>query len=122
MNWRDFRILLYFVVAAVILSIVGWIALSPAITWFAPVVALGLISVGLGVNSLVLVNHTDKRIEAINGTLKSIEQIQEAIQKEQSVSHSPIIPTLQAFSQLYLDYVGKQQKGEEQQENTNDTE
>jgi len=121
MNWRNFRILLYFVVAAVILSIVGWIVLSPTITWFAPVVALGLVSIGLGVNSLVLVNHTDKKIEAISGTLKSIKQIQEAIQKEQSASHSPIIPTLQALSQLYLDYLGKQQSGEEQQENTNDT-
>jgi NACalpha-BTF3-like transcription factor len=91
--------------------------------WFAPVVSLVLISIGLGFNSLVLVRHMDRKIEAITLTLKNIEQIQEAIQKkqkEQSSSPSAIVPTLQAFSQLYLDYLTKQQREEEQQENIKD--
>jgi sulfite exporter TauE/SafE len=123
MHWRDFRILVYFVVAAVIFGIVGWVTLAPTITWIIPIVTLGLILLGLGINSLVLVTHTYKKIEAISETLKSIEQIQEAIQKEQkeqSSSNPPIVPTLQAFSQLYLDYVTKQQIKDEQQKSTDD--
>ena len=96
---------------------------------FAPVISLGLILIGLGVNSLVLVSQTDRKIKAINVTLENIEQIQEAIQreqKEQSSSPSTIVPTLQAFSQLYLDYLTKQQRGggeeeeEQQQKNIKD--
>ncbi len=123
MNRRDSMTLIYFVVAAVIFAVIGWFTLSPAIKWAAPAVALGLISVGLGVNSLVLVNHTDRKIETMNEALKSIKQLQEEMQKEQkeqSSSGSTIVPTLQAFSQLYLDYLAKQQSGEEQQNNTND--
>ncbi len=123
MNWRDSMTLIYFVVAAVIFAVIGWFTLSPAIKWAAPAVALGLISVGLGVNSLVLVNHTDRKIETMNEALKSIKQLQEEIQKEQkeqSSSGSTIVPTLQAFSQLYLDYLAKQKSGEEQQNSNND--
>jgi hypothetical protein len=126
MNWRDSMTLIYFVVAAVIFAVIGWFTLSPAIKWAAPAVALGFISVGLGVNSLVLVNHTDRKIETMNEALKSIKQLQEEIQKEQkeqSSSSSKIVPTLQAFSQLYLDYLSKQKSGEEQQNsNTDDIE
>ena len=116
MNWRDSMTLIYFVVAAVIFAVIGWFTLSPAIKWAAPAVALGLISVGLGVNSLVLVNHTDRKIETMKEALKSIKQLQEEIQKEQkeqSSSSSPIVPTLQAFTQMYLDYLAKQQSEEE---------
>ncbi len=123
MNWRDSMTLIYFVVAAVIFAVIGWFTLSPAIKWAAPAVALGLISVGLGVNSLVLVNHTDRKIETMNEALKSIKQLQEEIQKEQkeqSSSGSTIVPTLQVFSQLYLDYLAKQKGGEEQQNSNND--
>ncbi len=120
MHWRDFRILVYFVVAAVIFGIVGWGILAPGITWIVPILTLGLILLGLGINSLVLVTHTYKRVEAISETLKSIEQIQEAIQKEQSSSSPPIVPTLQAFSQFYLDYVTKQQNKDEPQKSTDD--
>ena len=124
MNWRDYMTLVYFVVAALIFAIIGWFTLSTDIKWAAPAVALGIISVGLGVNSLVLVNHTDRKIEAINNILKSIQQLQEEIQKEQkeqSSSGVPIVPTLQAFSQLYLDYIAKQGGGNEQQNQPTDT-
>jgi hypothetical protein len=119
MHLRDFRILIYFIIAAVVLGVVSWIVLPPSAVWVAPVVALGLISIGLGVNSVVLADRTNKRIEAIQETLIRIEQTQEAIQKEhekQSGPHSMIIPTLQAFTQLYMDSVAEQQSGEEQQE------
>ena len=123
MRWRDFRILLYFIIAAVIFGIISWVTLAPGITWVAPVVALGFISIGLGINILALVNRTGKKIEAISETLKSIQQIQEAIQKEQkeqSGSRSSIVPTLQAFSELYLDYFARKKSGEEQQKSTDD--
>jgi hypothetical protein len=123
MRWRDFKTLIYFVIAAVIFGAVCWVILSPDVMWFAPVVSLVLISIGLGFSILVLIRHTDSKIEAITITLENIKQIQEAIQKnqkEQSSSSSTIVPTLQAFSQLYLDYLTKQQSGEEQQNNIKD--
>jgi hypothetical protein len=118
MHLRDFMTLLYFVVAAIVLGIISWVTLSPTVKWVTPIIALGLISVGLGVNSIVLVRHTDKKIEAINETLRTIGQVQEELQKEQkeqTSSRSHIVPTLQAFSQLYLDYLAKQETGEENQ-------
>ena len=123
MHWRDFRILLYFIIAAVVLGILSWTMLPPSAVWAAPVVGLGLISIGLGTNSIVLADRTNKKIEAIKKTLIHIEHIQEAIQKEQekqSGPHSTIVPTLQAFTQLYMDSIAKQQSGEEQQETAGD--
>ncbi len=116
MNWRDFMVLMYFVVAAILLGIIGWVTLSPAIKWAAPAVALGLIAVGLGLNSLVLANRLDRKLGAMSEAIDNIKQIQEAIQKEQNEqagSRSTIVPTLQAFSQFYLDYLDKQQSSEE---------
>jgi hypothetical protein len=119
MHLRDFRIFIYFIIAAVVLGVVSWTVLPPSAIWVAPVVALGLISIGLGVNSVVLADRTNKKIEEIQETLIHIEQMQEAIKKEQekqSGPHSMIIPTLQAFTQLYMDSVTEQKSGEEQQE------
>ncbi|MFC1950041.1 phage holin family protein [Chloroflexota bacterium] len=124
MNWRDFMTLMYFVAAAILFGIVGWITLSPAVKWAAPAVALGLIAVGLGINSLALVNRIDRKLGAMSETIDNIEQIQEAMQKEQNEkagSHSTIGPTLQAFSQLYMDYLAKKPSGEEPQRDSNDT-
>ncbi len=124
MNWRDFMTLMYFVIAAILFGIVGWVTLSPAVKWAAPVVALGLIAVGLGVNSLVLVNRIDRKLGAMSETIDNIEQIQETMQKEQNEQAGPsstIVPTLQAFSQLYMDYLAKQQSGEEPQRDSNNT-
>ncbi|MFC1909738.1 hypothetical protein ACFLXC_00380 [Chloroflexota bacterium] len=124
MHWRDYRILMYFFTAAVIFSILSWVTLSPILTWAASIitaiVASGFILIGLGVNSLVLINRACKKIAMIGDALKNIEQTQEVIMKEQkeqgerSGAHSSIVPTLQAFSQLYFDHVNKtQSKGEE---------
>ena len=119
MNWRDFRIFVYFIIAAVVLGVVSWTMLPSSTLWVAPVVALGLILTGLGINSLVLTCRTNKKIEAIQEMLVRIEQMQETIQKEQekqSGSHTTIVPTLQAFTQLYMDSLANQQSGNEQQE------
>ena len=106
MHYRNLRIFTYSTIAAFILGIVGWVTLPPDVAWIAPIVALVLILLGLGINILALINRADRNIDSIIETLKNMEQIQETIQKEQkeqSHFHSPIIPTLQAFSQLYLD-------------------
>lgn len=123
MHWRDFKILIYFIIAAVVLGIASWTLLQSSAAWIAPVITLGLISIGLGTNSIVLADRTNKKIEAIQEMLVRIEQMQEAIQKEQekqSGPHSTIIPTLQALTQLYMDSLAGQQSGEEQQETTGD--
>jgi hypothetical protein len=123
MHWRDFRIFIYFIIAAVVLGTVSWMLLPSSAGWVTPVVALGLVLTGLGINSLVLACRTNKKIEAIQETLTRIEQMQEAIQKEQekqSGPHSTIVPTLQAFTQLYIDSLAEQQGGEDQQETVGD--
>lgn len=54
-----------------------------------------------------------------------LDSLEEQIQKEfneQKGTHSTIVPTLQAFSQLYMDYLAKQKAGEEKQNDKNDEE
>jgi UDP-N-acetylmuramyl pentapeptide phosphotransferase/UDP-N-acetylglucosamine-1-phosphate transferase len=123
MHWRDFRVFIYFIVAAVVLGVVSWKMLPSSAVWVAPVVALGLLLTGLGINNLVLTCRTNKKIEAIQEMLVRIEQMQEAIQKEQekqSGSQTTIVPTLQAFTQLYMDSIADRQSEEEQQETAGD--
>ena len=108
MKWQDFMILMYFVIAAIFFGILGWVTLSPTIKWAAPTIALGFISVGLGVNSIAIAHNVDRKIEAMNVTLNNIQRIQEEIQKEHADSRSPLVTSLQALSQHYLDYIEKQ--------------
>ena len=54
-----------------------------------------------------------------------LDSLEEQIQKglnEQKGTHSTIVPTLQAFSQLYLDYMAKHKSEKEQQNDRNDEE
>ena len=124
MRWRDFRTLIYFIIAAIVFGIISWVILPPAVAWIALVVVWGLILIGLVVNSLLLLRDTDKKIKEINESLQNIVQIQEAMQKEQKEqagSRSTVVPTLQAVSQFYMDYFARQKgKEEEQQKNTNE--
>jgi hypothetical protein len=123
MHWKDFRIFIYFIIAAVILGTVSLTVLPSSAGWVAPVVALGLILTGLGLNSLVHVYRMNQKIDSIQEALLRIEQMQEAIQKEQekqSGSHTTIVPTLQAFTQLYMDSLANQESEEEQQETSGD--
>ena len=123
MHLRDFRISIYFIIAAVVIGAVSWTVLPSSAAWLTSVVVLGLILTGLGTNSVVLVYRTNKKIDSLQETLVRIEQMQEAIQKEQekqSGSHTTIVPTLQAFTQLYMDSLANRQSSEEQQETTGD--
>ncbi len=92
---------------------------------WAAAIGLALVAVGLGVNSFMMSRNTDRRINELNTNLTRIEALQTEIQKaheEQSSSKSMIIPTLEAFSQLYLDYLTKQKSEGEVQESSNDAE
>ncbi len=51
------------------------------------------------------------RLDSIEDSLEEMRKEQ----KEQSSSGSTIVPTLQAFSELYLDYLARQKSKEEQQ-------
>ena len=87
---RNFRIAIYFIIAAVIIGISGWIVLPVSMQWIAPVAALVLVSLGLGLNSLVLISRTDKKIASLESKIITLEQTQEAIRKgqeEQAASH-----------------------------------
>ncbi len=117
MNWRPFVSLLSFILAALIVGLVGWLTQSLELKWATAAIGLALISVGLGVNSFMISLYTDRRINEVNTTLTRIETSQTEMQKEQkeqSSSGSTIVPTLQVFSQLYLDYLAKQKSEEEQ--------
>ncbi len=57
--------------------------------------------------------HTEKRVSELGAVLTRIEGIAEEMRKEQNEQASsgpPIIASLQAISQQYMDYVNKQQR------------
>jgi len=116
MNWRYFIILLSFIILALLVVIAGLVAGSTTIKWITPAIALALISVGLGLNSLTIALHTDKRMNEMDATLTRIEGLQEELQKEQKEqanSSSPVVTSLQALSQIYFDYMAKQKEEDE---------
>ena len=118
MNWRDFMVLWCFIIAAILVGSIGWFIFSTEFKWAAPAIALGLLSIGLGVNSISMAYSADRKYTAINETLSNIMQIQEDIQKEQkepTSSSSPLVVSLQALSQYYTDFLA-QQKGEQNNE------
>ena len=115
MNWRWFTSLSFFIVLALILFLVALFTHSEMIKWAASAFGIALIVVGLGVNSLIIALHTERRMTEMGATLTRIEGLQEEIRKEQNertTSGSPIIASLQAASQYYMDYI-KKQKGED---------
>ena len=108
------------VIVAVCLAVIGWFTESSSIRWVAPAFGLALIAVGLGVNSLIIALHTEKRVTELGAVLGKIEGMAEEMrkeqteQKEQKGSSPQIIPTLQAISQYYVDFINKQ-KGEDKE-------
>ena len=103
------------VILAVFLAIFGWFNESSTIRWIAPAFGLAIISVGIGLYSFFIVLHTDRRMAEMGAALTRIEGLQEEIRKEQNERASsgpPIVASLQAMSQYYMDYINKQ-KGEE---------
>jgi len=124
MNWRPFISLLSFILIALIVILLGLFTQSLELKW-AAAIGLALVAVGLGVNSLMISRNTDRRMNELNTTLTRIEVLQTEMQKaheEQSSSKTMIIPTLEAFSQLYLDYLTKQKSGGKVQEGIGDAE
>ena len=111
-----------FIILAVVFGILGWVAESTTAKWAAAAIALALISVGLGINSIIIARHADRRINNIDAGLARVIELQDELQKEQKEqseqksSSSQIIPTLQAFSEFYLDYLNKQKESEKNDE------
>jgi len=102
-------------VLALICGFVSWFAESIFITMALPAIGLALIALGLGLNSFLIAEETNKRMNNIDATLTQIKEFQEEIQKEQKEQGSkgpPIVASLQAMSQYYMDYINKQ-KGED---------
>ena len=99
------------IILAVFLGLFGWFTESSSIRWVAPAFGLALIAVGLGVNSLIIALHTERRMTEMGAVLARIENLQEEIRKEQNEQASsgpPIVASLQAMSQYYMDYINKQ--------------
>ncbi|MFC1977903.1 hypothetical protein ACFLWS_06550 [Chloroflexota bacterium] len=109
---------LVIVILAIVLGLAGWFTESSSIRWVALAFGLALIAVGLGLYSLLLALHTEKRATELGAVLTRIEGMAEEMRKEQTEqkerkgSSAQIIPTLQAISQYYTDYLNKQ-KGED---------
>jgi len=105
-----------FVIIALFLGLFGWFAESSTIKWVAPAYGLALISLGLGLHSYLNTKHIHRRMSQMDATLTRIEALQEDIQKEQkeqTSSRSPVVESLQALSQLYFDFIAKQEGEDE---------
>ncbi|MFC1947565.1 hypothetical protein ACFLXY_06580 [Chloroflexota bacterium] len=98
------------VILAIVLGIVGWFSESSSIRWIAPAFGLALIAVGLGINSIIIAFQTEKRATELVAALARIERLAEEMREELGSKKNPsaqIIPTLEAFSKYYLDYLNK---------------
>lgn len=107
------------VILAIFLGLVGWLTESSSIRWVAPAFGLALIAVGLGVYSLIIVLHTEKKVTEMGAALARIEGLQGEIQKEQNEranSGPPIVASLEVMSQYYMDYIKKQKNKDENNE------
>jgi len=107
-----------FALAAFIISLLVHIVDTIELKWAIAAGAVGLVGVGLALNSLLLALRTDSKMNEINATLSRIEDLQREIQeiqkeqKEQVDSRSAIVAPLQALSQYYMDYLTKQKSGD----------
>jgi ABC-type uncharacterized transport system fused permease/ATPase subunit len=102
-----------FVIAAFIMALLGYTIVSSDLRYAILAGALGLLGAGLSLNSCMLAQRTENRMKDINATLSRIENFQKEMhneQKEQAKSNSPIVTSLQALSQYYMDYLAKQAK------------
>ncbi len=107
-----------FSLAAFLISLLVFIVDAVDLKWAIAAGALGLVGVGLVLNSFMLTLHTDRRMNEINATLSRIEDLQKEIQKEQKEqanSSSPIVTSLQALSQYYMDFLTKEKSEDGQQ-------
>ena len=101
---------LIIVVTGILLGLLGWFSESSSIRWIAPAFGLAFIAVALGINSLIIASNTEKRATELGATLARIEGLADELRNELSESKSPraqIIPTIEAFSQYFMDYLNK---------------
>ena len=115
MNKRFYYFPLAIVILAILIGLFGWFTESSSVRWVAPAFGLALIAVALGIYSLIIALHTEKRATELGAALAKIEGLAEEMREELSGKKNPsaqIIPTLEAFSQYYMDYLNKP-KGED---------
>ena len=112
---RQYLVVFYsFSVLVIIFMIVMMFIGSPEIKWIGTAIGLALIAIGLGLSSFFIALHADSTTSIMNSILERIEQTQKDIQtelKEHESSRSPVIASLQALSQYYLDYIEKPKGG-----------
>ncbi|MFC2020436.1 hypothetical protein ACFLU1_01385 [Chloroflexota bacterium] len=112
MNVRPYYYPLAIIILAVFLGLLGWFTES-SIRWVAPAFGLALIAVGIGLNSLIIALRAERIMAEVGAALARVESLQEEIRKEQNEqpgSGPPIIASLQAMSQYYMDYINKQKE------------
>ena len=105
------------VILAIALGLLGWFTEPSSIRWVAPAFGLALIAVALGIYSLILASSTEKRATELGAALARIEGLADELRNELNESKSPmaqIIPTFEAFSKYYMDYLNKPQGDEEE--------
>jgi hypothetical protein len=107
-----------FSIAVFLIILLAFLVDSAELKWGILAGALGLIAVGLTINNYVFALRIDSRMNEMDTTLHQITNIQEEIQKElkeqteQKTPGPPLIASLQAMSQYYMDYINKQRGGE----------
>ncbi|MFC1953428.1 hypothetical protein ACFLWR_04785 [Chloroflexota bacterium] len=104
-----------FSLMAFLISLLVFVVDTVELKWAITAGALGALGIGLAFNSYLLALRTDTRMNEIQVTISQIIGLQDKLQEEQSEqksSGSQIIPTLEVFSQFYMDYLNKQ-KGED---------
>lgn len=114
--------LTWFAIIGLVIGIYIWLTESSAIRWIAIIVVFSFVSLGLALDGFNKIKKLEKTTDQIDITLDRMHKLVDRIQQEQkegSSSGSSIFPTLQAFSQLYLDYLAKQE-GEKRQINDKD--
>ena len=110
--------------AALILSVCVALLIEPVTGLWIGLISLAFFLSTAGLTITSYGEATSQQQENHTAIVKRLDSLEEQIQKEfeeQKGSHSSIAPTLQAFTQFYLDYLSKQQSSNEQQNNSNDT-
>jgi|GEM_PF-5928426 hypothetical protein len=113
MNRRLYYYPLAIVILAVLFGLFGWLPESTSIRWIAPAFGLALIGLALGLNGSMIALNTDRRLTEIAIALARIEDLQQEINKEQQQRTNqgpPIIASLQAMSQYYMEYLNRRKE------------
>lgn len=112
MNKRLYYYPLAIIILAISLGLFGWFAETSSVRWVALAFGLALIAVGLGVYSLILALQTEKKVTDMVAVIARIEGLADTMKQELGEGRNSgvqIIPTLEAFSKSYLDYMNRPQ-------------